>query len=107
MLGAEGVWIGTRFLATHECGVSDAHKAAVIDATADDTILTDVYDIARRTPWPDDVSGRAIRDAFADRWHGNDDELREIVREEVHQPRGHATVTSEARVTGPERHRAS
>ena len=58
MLGAEGVWIGTRFLATHECGVSDAHKAAVIDATIDATILTDVYDIARSTPWPTDVSGR-------------------------------------------------
>ena len=27
MLGAEGVWIGTRFLATHECGVSDTYKA--------------------------------------------------------------------------------
>ena len=97
MLGAEGVWIGTRFLATHECGVSDAHKAAVIDATTDDTILTDVYDIARSTPWPDDVSGRAIRDTFAERWHGNDEELREIVRAEAHGPRDRATVASEAR----------
>jgi hypothetical protein len=25
MLGAEGAWIGTRFLATHECGVDDLH----------------------------------------------------------------------------------
>ena len=97
MLGAEGVWIGTRFLATHECGVSDAHKAAVIDATTDDTILTDVYDIARGTPWPHGVSGRAIRDAFADRWHGHDDELREMVREEAQAPRDRATAESEAR----------
>jgi nitronate monooxygenase len=97
MLGAEGVWIGTRFLATHECGVSDAHKAAVIAATTDDTILTDVYDIARSTPWPEDVSGRAIRDAFADRWHGHDDELRAMVREEAHAPRDRATPVSEAR----------
>ena len=27
MLGADGVWMGTRFLATRECGVSDAYKA--------------------------------------------------------------------------------
>ena len=33
MLGAEGVWIGTRFLATAECGVSDAYKSRVLAAT--------------------------------------------------------------------------
>ena len=81
MLGAEGVWIGTRFLATRECGVSDADKAAVINATTDDTILTDVYDIARSTPWPTGVSGRAIRDEFADRWHGRDEESGDRARE--------------------------
>ena len=97
MLGAEGVWIGTRFLATHECGVTDAHKAAVIDAAIDATILTDVYDIARGTPWPTDVSGRAIRDAFSDRWHGREEELRELVREEAHEPRDRAGVASDVR----------
>ena len=76
MLGAEGVWIGTRFLGTHECGVSDAYKDRVIAATADDTSLTDVFDIVRGMPWPDGVSGRAIRNKFVDRWQGREDQLR-------------------------------
>jgi nitronate monooxygenase len=76
MLGAEGVWIGTRFLGTRECGVSDAYKARVVAATADDTSLTDVFDIARGMPWPDGVSGRAIRNRFLERWQGREEELR-------------------------------
>jgi NAD(P)H-dependent flavin oxidoreductase YrpB (nitropropane dioxygenase family) len=35
MLGTEGVWIGTRFLGTTECGVSDAYKARVVAASGD------------------------------------------------------------------------
>ncbi|MDQ1383788.1 MAG: nitronate monooxygenase, partial [Actinomycetota bacterium] len=70
MLGAEAVWIGTRFLATDECGVSDAYKARIMEATGDDTVLTDVFDLALGMPWPDGVSGRAIRNDFVDRWDG-------------------------------------
>lgn len=76
MLGAEGVWLGTRFLGTHECGVSDRYKARVVEATGEDTVLTDVFDIATGMPWPEDVSGRAIRNRFAERWVGREDELR-------------------------------
>ncbi len=76
MLGAEGVWLGTRFLATHECGVSDAYKARVIDATGADTVLTDVFDLATGMPWPEGVSGRAIRNHFSDRWSNRDEEIR-------------------------------
>jgi nitronate monooxygenase len=75
MLGAEGVWLGTRFLATHECGVSDAYKTRVVAATGDDTILTRIFDIASGMPWPDGVSGRAIRNRFFERWEGREDEL--------------------------------
>ncbi len=81
VLGAEGAWIGTRFLATHESGVDDLHKQAVIDANADDTILTEVFDIAAGTSWPAGVAGRAVRDEFSDRWHGNENELRNLVRD--------------------------
>ena len=76
MLGAAGVWIGTRFLATSECGVSDAYKARVVAASGDDTVLTDLFDIAIGMPWPEGVSGRAIRNEFADRWANRDAELR-------------------------------
>ncbi len=76
MLGAEGVWIGTRFLGTYECGVSDAYKARVVEASGDDTVLTELFDIAAGIPWPDGVAGRALRNSFADRWEHRKDELR-------------------------------
>lgn len=76
MLGAEGVWLGTRFIATTESGVSDAYRARVITSSASDTVLTDVFDLATGMPWPDGVSGRAIVNQFSERWHGREDALR-------------------------------
>jgi len=76
MLGAEGVWIGTRFLATDECGVSDAYKARVVAASGADTVLTDAFDVAIGMPWPEGVSGRALRNQFVERWEHRPDELR-------------------------------
>ena len=76
MLGADGVWLGTRFVAASESGVSDEYRARVVAATADDTVLTDVFDIAAARPWPEGVAGRAIANRFSERWHGREDELR-------------------------------
>lgn len=76
MLGAEGVWLGTRFITTTESGVSDAYRARVVEASADDTILTEVFDLALRRPWPAGVSGRGIANEFSRTWHGREAELR-------------------------------
>jgi nitronate monooxygenase len=76
MLGAEGVWLGTRFVACAESGVSEDYRARVVAATADDTVLTDVFDVAVGRPWPEGVSGRALVNDFARRWAGHEDELR-------------------------------
>ena len=35
-----------------------------------------MFDIARGMPWPDDVSGRVIRNRFLERWQGREEELR-------------------------------
>ncbi|RVX69549.1 hypothetical protein B0A52_06613 [Exophiala mesophila] len=55
MLGAGAVWVGTRFLAAHEAGVSKAHQQAVIEATVDDTIRTIIFSgrplRVRKTPY--------------------------------------------------------
>lgn len=40
MLGAEGVQMGTRFLACEECGVHDNYKARVLKAKDTDTVAT-------------------------------------------------------------------
>lgn len=88
MLGADGVWIGTRFLATEECGVSVAYKEQVVGSGGDDTVLTDLFDLAIGMEWPEGVSGRALRNEFSDRWAGRDDELRAWTREQRSEYRG-------------------
>jgi nitronate monooxygenase len=79
MLGAEGVWLGTRFLATEECGVSDAYKSRVVDADGGNTVLSKVFDIPTRMPWPNGVYGRALRTDFAEQWVGREAELQQTV----------------------------
>jgi nitronate monooxygenase len=58
-LGASGVLMGTRFLATRESMAPEVHKKAVLEAGGDATTLTDV------------LSGRyarALRNAFTERY---------------------------------------
>ncbi|KAF2157552.1 2-nitropropane dioxygenase [Myriangium duriaei CBS 260.36] len=49
MQGAQGVWVGTRFVASTEAGCSKVHKEEVVSATFEDTLRTLV------------VSGRPLR----------------------------------------------
>lgn len=74
-LGAQGAVIGTRFLATPECLMHDNGKARVVEGRGDDTVRTRVFDIVREKDWPHAFTGRALRNAFTERWHGNEDGL--------------------------------
>jgi nitronate monooxygenase len=82
MAGAEGAWIGTAFLTTHEAtAVSDGHKELILKSDVEDTIYTQVFDILsvainKVPPWPSGIAVRAHRNAFAQEWHGHEDELR-------------------------------
>lgn len=49
MMGAVGVWVGTRFVASAEAGCSEMHKRAVVEAGWGDTVRTTV------------VTGRPLR----------------------------------------------
>jgi enoyl-[acyl-carrier protein] reductase II len=42
-LGAQGVWMGTRFIASAEAHAGDAYKQAVVGAGDEDTIITRAY----------------------------------------------------------------
>merc|ERR1712139_711931 len=42
-LGAEAVWVGTRFVASEEATTTKLHKQALIEAKSDDTIRTVIY----------------------------------------------------------------
>jgi len=68
-LGYAGVQMGTRLIATPECGVSDAYKRAIVRATADDIVLservTGVPLAVIRTPYVERLGLRAGRTA---RW---------------------------------------
>jgi NAD(P)H-dependent flavin oxidoreductase YrpB (nitropropane dioxygenase family) len=74
-LGAQGVLLGTRFLATQESPLHPNFKQAVLDSDGHDTVLTEIPDIARATVWPGAMA-RARRNAFIERWSGREWELR-------------------------------
>jgi nitronate monooxygenase len=76
VLGADGVWMGTRFLATPECNSRPTTRDRILAAEAGDTVLTEVFDLAKGMPWPPGILGRSIRNPFTDRWHGAEAELR-------------------------------
>lgn len=63
MLGASGVVLGTRFLATPECVITKGYQNAVLAAKDGgiNTVRTKVYDTLRGTPWPEKFNGRAIK----------------------------------------------
>ncbi len=74
-LGAAGVSMGTRFTATRESLWDEAMKSRVIEAGADQTAQTRVFDIVRGAPWPAQYPGRALRNDFYRRWHGQEESL--------------------------------
>ncbi len=80
-LGADGVLMGTRFWATREALIHPAAKQRVLTATGDDTVRTQVYDIARQRAWPAPYTGRLLRNAFIETWQGREDELRAMAAE--------------------------
>src|SRR6185369_8093738 len=62
-LGAEAVSMGTRFLASEEAAATDAYKARVVAAVAEDTVLSTLFDLG----WPD-APHRALRNRTVARW---------------------------------------
>lgn len=73
MLGAEGALLGTRFYATPEAIGHEHVKARIVQASGGETLRTTVFDAVRGYDWAGRYTGRAVRNAFTDRWHGQDD----------------------------------
>ncbi len=73
--GAAGAVVGTRFSATQEALGSAERKRQLVAADETQTVHTHVFDVAQRLPWPDKYPGRALRNAFTERWHGREPEL--------------------------------
>lgn len=70
MQGAQGVWVGTRFVASTEAGCSKMHKEHVVSADFTDTGRTLV------------ISGRPLRVRYNDyinEWHTREGEMKELL----------------------------
>ncbi|QLF71779.1 nitronate monooxygenase (plasmid) [Peteryoungia desertarenae] len=68
-LGAEAVWCGTRFLASHEADAGDGYKARVLNAGVGDTLSTTLFG-----PEMPLQPMRVIRNAATDEWAGREEE---------------------------------
>ena len=66
-LGAQGAWIGTRFIASHEAHAADGFKRRLLEASSADTVITRCY------------SGkpmRVLRNAYVEDWERRTSEIR-------------------------------
>lgn len=77
MLGAQGVWLGTRFVASEEWGGGSFKQNAVLEATTDDTVTTTIYDTIWGEYFPKGITHRVLQNAYVDRWQGHDAEIAE------------------------------
>jgi len=65
-LGAEGVLLGTRFMATPEAPIHANFKQAIVNSDGHDIVLTEIPDLARQRVWPGAMS-RPQRNQFIER----------------------------------------
>lgn len=72
-LGADGVLMGTRFLATPEAPIPDAWRRIIVGADESTTVRTAAFDRAVAMPWPG-AEVRAIRNVFLTDWAHRPDE---------------------------------
>src|SRR2546423_12886368 len=75
VLGADGVLLGTRFLATNEAPFPDGYKRAIVESDGHDTLITEIPDILGGGNWPG-AYARVRRNGFIEEWLGREGELR-------------------------------
>ncbi|MDO5547285.1 MAG: nitronate monooxygenase family protein [Eubacteriales bacterium] len=65
-LGADGVQVASRFVATRECDASDAYKRAYVEARTEDVVIIDS---------PVGMPGRALKNAFIEEITGKSQKI--------------------------------
>jgi NAD(P)H-dependent flavin oxidoreductase YrpB (nitropropane dioxygenase family) len=71
-LGADGVVMGTRFLATPEANAHPLYKAKLVAASEEDTVHTILFGHG----WPD-APHRTLRTAFVNKWRDHESETQD------------------------------
>jgi NAD(P)H-dependent flavin oxidoreductase YrpB (nitropropane dioxygenase family) len=95
-LGADGVLLGTRFLASDEAPIAKGFKQAIVESDGHDTLVTEIPDVANGQVWPG-AYVRVRRNRFIEEWVGRENELR-LRRVEVS-----AQLREAAKVGDPDR----
>ena len=87
MLGAEGVNIGTRFLASVEAPVSDGWKQSILNAAAEDAVRVDVVNDIMPNPGTLGYGTvlRSLRSPFIDAWGERREEARRQAEQLLNQ----------------------
>ena len=96
MLGAQGVWLGTRFVASPEWGGAAWEQQMVLSATSDDTVQTNVYDRLFDRPFPraSTTAWCAMRSSPSGRATPSDvDSSNRILQEQVRRAEAQADAT--------------
>jgi NAD(P)H-dependent flavin oxidoreductase YrpB (nitropropane dioxygenase family) len=102
MLGAEGVLLGTRFLATPEAPLPQGYKEAICRSDGHDTLLTELPDVLSGQVWPG-AFARVLRTPFIQEWLGREGEVRQRRAElqaRVQQARSTGNVAEGALLIG-------
>lgn len=90
-LGAQGVNVGTRFIASDECELAEEYKQAVLLARSDQTVrATFVNELVPAASGGAYASApRVVRNAFVDEWYERDDDVR-TMRDDLAEQVGQA-----------------
>lgn len=81
-LGAQGIVIGTAFLAAPESFAHDYHKQRIVEAKADDTILTDIFHFN----WPIGAPVRVLKNSATSGERGDPFGPKRIIGDEEGRP---------------------
>jgi enoyl-[acyl-carrier protein] reductase II len=76
--GAQGVWVGTRFIASTEARAGMEYKDAILGATDQDTIVTRCYT---------GKTLRTLRNPYVDDWERRPDEIQPFPAQAMHSAR--------------------
>jgi len=83
MLGADGVLVGTRFVAAEESEAPEGFRRAIVRADGDATLKSRSVDIARGRYWPNpEFVVRVMKNGFVEKWHGREGELEKALEVE-------------------------
>jgi enoyl-[acyl-carrier protein] reductase II len=110
VLGAQGVYVGTRFLASEEAGIDDEWKQRIVAAESEDAVKVEFADHVFPAPNREGGYGtlpRVLRTAFVEEWNRRQEEaereaerLRDEMITAVREGRGHELVPFTGQIAG-------